>query len=1095
MFKLARLIALICLCIAMSTPAVAQRRVALVVGNGKYINEAPLANPGNDARDVTAALKRIGFEVRTLLDGDLIAMQSALADFARLADGADLALLYYSGHGIEVDGRNYLIPTSAKLADAGDVEFETVPLELALSAVDRANEVKLVVLDACRNNPFQARMLRRQGKRSIGRGFAAVAPANGTMVAFAAKAGTVADDGPAGGNSPFTRAFLQAVEVPRLDVRLMFGRVRDHVVQATRTQEPFTYGSLGGKEVFLNHGDVASFSTLAPSSLKAGDAAQAWKLVENSRDEWMLEAFVGRYGDTFYGDIAKGRLAEIRQKAGPPKLPDTSPAEKPKQPALASAEKSPRNEIKETPSTITVNDAARQSTATCKRLMDDPIEALAFPIVLLQNRLNEQALAYDFRAACRAAALAHPNDIDLQLALQVTELVFSMFMAPERDQDWNAQIKVALERSSALVKSGNHRAIAIKAVALLFLAELDRGKGSLKSAQALDAEALQLATSASASEWGMAVLAFMRSNPAQPHYNLQEGVKWLKAAAEKGNLNLAGTIGMLLSDGAQFDNPELRLEGKRLIERAVQGQSNFARFLLAGLMAEGKGMPANKEGAFNLFSQFGRDGSPAAQVVAAAALLGKSPLSKNLPRTDTPAASTLLDAAVEKGDSLVALAAADLSTGDKALTWYRRAADGGNPFVMLGVAERYALGKNTPRNQEEAIRLVRQVAETGDAAITLQAAIFVKENAELSAPAGEFDRLFKLAAEKGDHEITFTVAHALAKRGNPEDMAAAAALLSRISQAPSAQLAMRIAELYANDGKLLPQAETEKRRLYLLAAETGDARSAFHVADLLVMGEVFPKNVPEAIRLYRKVAGMDTDAVTSLALAEMYAKGDILPQDPAEASRFYRLAAAKGEVEVALEVARVFGEGRGVYVNQVEATKWLNSAAASGHAEAVLAAAEAFADGKIVPRDAQRAQHFLEQAITIASDNPTILHTAALRLLQGNGVAKNEAEAIRLLHTAADKGYSAALEQLAECYDKGQGTPRSASKAASLALNALKKRGTVPSALYDAYSTTFSVDFRRAVQTELKTSGHYKGQVNGTFAAPVKRALDTYAKP
>jgi len=233
----------------------ADRRVALVIGNAQYAHEGRLDNPGNDARAVGAALKRIGFDdVGVVLDTDLIAMQRALADFARKADGADLALIYYSGHGIEVDGKNYLIPVSAKLTDAGDADFETVPLEQALLAADRARKVKIVVLDACRDNPFRVRMVRtaKQGTRSVGRGLAAPAAANGMLVAYAARAGSVASDGPKGGNSPFTAAFLRFVESPRVDVRIMLGRVRDEVVRATGRQEPFTYGSLGGEEVFLN---------------------------------------------------------------------------------------------------------------------------------------------------------------------------------------------------------------------------------------------------------------------------------------------------------------------------------------------------------------------------------------------------------------------------------------------------------------------------------------------------------------------------------------------------------------------------------------------------------------------------------------------------------------------------------------------------------------------------------------------------------------------------------------------------------------------------------------------------------------------------
>ena len=317
--------------LAAAPAAHAEKRVALVIGNAKYAHEEQLMNPGNDAREVATALKRIKFDdISVVLDADLIQMQSALARFARKTDSADLALIYYSGHGIEVDGRNYLIPTSAKLLDSGDVDFETVPLDQALLAADRAGKVKIVVLDACRNNPFRARMVRRQGKRSVGRGFAPVAAANGMLVGYSARAGTEADDGRPGGTSPFTTAFLKFVEQPRIEVRLMLGRVRDEVVRTTGRQEPFTYGSLGGEEVFLNAGLTTppdppkAAPPPPPVAPRLGEAERAWTLVKDTADIAVLEAFVTRYKDTIHADLARARIADLRRQqlaaAAPPPL-------------------------------------------------------------------------------------------------------------------------------------------------------------------------------------------------------------------------------------------------------------------------------------------------------------------------------------------------------------------------------------------------------------------------------------------------------------------------------------------------------------------------------------------------------------------------------------------------------------------------------------------------------------------------------------------------------------------------------------------------------------------------------------------------------
>ena len=308
---------------AAAPAASGEKRVALLIGNAKYAHEAQLANPGNDAREVAAALKRIKFDdIEVVLDADLNQMQSALARFARRANSADLALIYYSGHGIEVDGRNYLIPTSAKLLDSGDVDFETVSLDQALLAAGRAAKVKIVVLDACRDNPFRARVVRRQGKRSVGRGLAPVVAANGMLVAYSARAGTEADDGPPGGTSPFTTAFLKFVEQPRIEVRLMLGRVRDEVVRRTGGQEPFTYGSLGGEEVFLNAVDAPKAAPPLPSAApRLDEAERAWMLAKDTTDIAVLEAFVTRYRDSFHADLARARIADLRRRQTVPAEP------------------------------------------------------------------------------------------------------------------------------------------------------------------------------------------------------------------------------------------------------------------------------------------------------------------------------------------------------------------------------------------------------------------------------------------------------------------------------------------------------------------------------------------------------------------------------------------------------------------------------------------------------------------------------------------------------------------------------------------------------------------------------------------------------
>src|ERR1700730_2899930 len=234
-------------------PAFAEKRVALVIANSAYRNVAPLANPVNDGALISAPLKEAGFDV---VDSrhDLPALETrrVLRDFADLARDADIALVYYAGHGLEVDGANYLIPVDAKLERDTDVYDEGFSLDRVLLAIEPAKRLRLVILDACRDNPFAKSMKRTLASRAISQGLAKVEPTSPNMlIAYSAKAGSTAADGD-GKNSPFTVALSKHLTTPGLDVRRAFGFVRDDVLKTTSNrQEPFVYGSLGGEDVPL----------------------------------------------------------------------------------------------------------------------------------------------------------------------------------------------------------------------------------------------------------------------------------------------------------------------------------------------------------------------------------------------------------------------------------------------------------------------------------------------------------------------------------------------------------------------------------------------------------------------------------------------------------------------------------------------------------------------------------------------------------------------------------------------------------------------------------------------------------------------------
>ena len=309
---------LCCFFLSFAQPAFADRRVALVVGNGAYQNVARLSNPPNDAAAIAEALRGAGFEaVELRRDLKASELRRALRDFTDAARSADVAIFYFAGHGIEIDGTNYLIPVDAVLERDADASDEAIALDRVLGAVEPARKLRLVILDACRDNPFATIMKRSVAARGVERGLAKVEPPTlNTLVAYAAKAGSTASDGD-GANSPFTAALVRYLPKPGLDIRKVFGFTRDEVLRATNNrQEPFIYGSLGGEDFVL---------VPAPAQVDPAQAIrQDYELAERVGTLEAWDSFLSAYPEGFYAKLAQAQrnkqLAEQARSAAAAKL-------------------------------------------------------------------------------------------------------------------------------------------------------------------------------------------------------------------------------------------------------------------------------------------------------------------------------------------------------------------------------------------------------------------------------------------------------------------------------------------------------------------------------------------------------------------------------------------------------------------------------------------------------------------------------------------------------------------------------------------------------------------------------------------------------
>jgi uncharacterized protein len=285
-------------------------RVALVIGNGAYEHAPHLLNPVHDATDVAAVLRKLGYSVDLITDARKAGLEAALTRFATVASGAEVAVIYYSGHGVEVGGVNFLLPVEATVTAESTVPLEAVSLPTVMGVASGARQLGLVVLDACRSNPLADSMRRVNGTKAVQRGLAAVEPGAHLLVAYATRDGHVASDG-TGRNSPYTAAILEALAVPGLEVGLFWRRVHDNVVSATNSQQdPFTYGSLGAEQVYLNPSAVST-SSYDP---RAAELAM-WQAAQSLGTPDAYREYLAKYPQGQFSQLARLQIDRVSRPA------------------------------------------------------------------------------------------------------------------------------------------------------------------------------------------------------------------------------------------------------------------------------------------------------------------------------------------------------------------------------------------------------------------------------------------------------------------------------------------------------------------------------------------------------------------------------------------------------------------------------------------------------------------------------------------------------------------------------------------------------------------------------------------------------------
>ncbi|HTO34258.1 MAG TPA: caspase family protein [Pararhizobium sp.] len=659
--------------------AEAAKRVALLIGNQKYEATSQLNNPANDVELMKQSFEDAGFDtVTTVHDVDRGSMVKALRDFEDTATGADVAIIYYSGHGMEMNGENFLLPVDVSLKTDKDVEDEAIPLDRVQRSLEGATRLKLVILDACRNNPFEQSMSRSISTRAVSRGLARVEPETADLlVAFASKAGTVAMDGE-GRNSPFATALSKYLAEPGVDVRIALGKVRDEVVSATnREQEPFVYGSLGGAQIFLNIKEVninvtnnGNTQEISPNGQSA--AAADWQNIRDLADKDLIEVFLSKHGsDPVYKMLAEKKLKLLDEAAQTTVTPDEIAWEALKQSTDAAAltrfmERYPDSKHKAEAETqiaalepkkglnISQTGKDTQASRDCYLLAGEPQSMPGFLGVGFLKIDSERALT-----ACAQAVNENPDDMMLVNMLG-------------RAQDAGRNYVDARSNYQKAADGGNMYALTNLAWFSIYGTDgpVDIEKGKSMFEQAANA----------GNSYAQASLGWLyREGYGGVQQDYAEALKWYQASANQGYANAMATLGWFYREGNGI--PKDFNQSLAWYQKAAEGGDANAMSSLGWAYQNGLGTT--------------QDYAEAKKWYEKAANVGDA------------YSMALLGWFYDVGNGV----SQDYA---QARNWYEMAANAGSAYAMGNLSRLYDFGLGTKADPKEAVRWAAASVEGGD---------------------------------------------------------------------------------------------------------------------------------------------------------------------------------------------------------------------------------------------------------------------------------------------------------------------------------------------------------------------------------------------
>jgi TPR repeat protein len=723
---------LTCCCLIAGPVAAAERRVALVIGNAAYQNVDPLKTPTTDAARVADLLRTLDFSVMELTDVDKIAMEQALRHFSAEINGADVALFYFSGHGVQVGNLNYLVPTSAKVNSARSLPLDTIALQDVSAAMRHAGaKIQLLFLDACRNNPFANAFAARQADEAAS-GFAPVETATGSLIVFSTSPGKVALDG-TGDVSPFTSGFLQFAAIPNLDIRQVLSRVRSYVAARTNDlQVPWDNSSLLGDFYLVPKRPPPIFERLSQIEIASDIGEQALRLPppiqpEGGKIVVKIEK-APSYGRLLLAShqiqdddlLSPADFARIAYRSASPQLADTfsyrvsdawgntdvglvSITRKPGQRAVVDASNAPTN-----------NQASENISASAISLVGlSPNLVFRKPLVLPieDNRRRVQL----------ASALPFGQ---IELGERVIEKGRTLLLSDLAHLTFDAPVGSEGSHLEALFTAAEDSPGEVRIKIDLQLTDCDRLAGDRLDAQGVSKGVLpsQIDTGAALPACEIAVKA--QPNSGRFKYQLGrvyaalgrdgDALTAYRKAVDLGHVRAQWALGY----HDLYVPPGDPARGKETLERAAAAGDVYSIHTLGQVYYEGRGVPKDLEKARSLYETAARMGHT----------FSMNALGRMYQRGETVSVNPVLarrywEESAARGDiygmdnlGFVYLEGVDVEKDPaKALLYFKQASDLGHPEAPNNIGRLYVLGTGVPVDYAEARRWYLLGADRGDA--------------------------------------------------------------------------------------------------------------------------------------------------------------------------------------------------------------------------------------------------------------------------------------------------------------------------------------------------------------------------------------------